>query len=170
MDCKLLILVPALVILLIVLYNRKVSNRYILALGLFIILLLNEILKNSEHFQNTNGNKEAISLIDEALLNQDLTSTDKMLANYEHEMDVLEANVNPIYNKYREETHCNPGTTIPTITLNCSPSIANTTLAAAASGQVDPPKDTPSVVGSEWTGKINNILDRIHAWSSSNSS
>ena len=50
MDCKLLILVPALVILLIVLYNRKVSNRYILALGLFIVLLLNEILKHSEHF------------------------------------------------------------------------------------------------------------------------
>jgi len=169
MDCKLLILVPALVILLIVLYNRKVSNRYILALGLFIILLLNEILKNSEHFQNTNGNKEAISLIDEALLNKDLTSTDKMLANYEHEMDVLEANVNPIYNKYREETECKPGE-VDTIPLTCTPSLANTTLAASGTGQVGTHTDTPSVVGSEWTGKINDILDRIRAWSSSNSS
>ena len=165
MDCKLLILVPALVILLIVLYNRKVSNRYVLAVGLFTLLLLNETIKYSEHFQDTNENKDAIALIDKALLNKELKSTDDMLKNYEHEMDVLEATVNPMYKRFKEEKVCTNSDNSPSIQLDYSCPLKDTqtkTTGSTGSQQQNGSQDGPgNVVINKWSGQISGILDTL---------
>ena len=106
MDYKLLIGVPATLILLIVLYNKKVDRSYILAVGVFLILLLNEIIKYSEHFYDSvGGNKELISLINRSPYisdDLDISSKEDLFKYYSHKLDILDAKLEPLYRASQE--------------------------------------------------------------------